>query len=455
MTPKPKLQVTGYRGVWGETLNEQIAFEYIRSFARFIKSRGGNKVLIGRDTRPSGPNIFAVAEEAFQKEGIATTNIGILPTPSTLLLTRKLGADGGIMITASHNPPQYNGIKFVMPMGRMTNANEVEEIENFRKELKDEEKIPTKLETPEGINIDNSDFRKIHIDEVLKNVNVELIRSKKFKVTLDAINGTGAFIGPELLEALGCDVKVINAEQTGAFAHMPEPLPENLSQIAEAVKKNGSDIGFAQDPDADRLVVINEKGELISEEFTMTLGMKNVLSRTPGPVVMAISGSRVNIDIASEYGQKVFTTKQGEANVIAKILEINAPIGGEGGGGLIYPKINYSRDSLVGMGLILDLLAQENKKISEIITTFPKYYMKKDKFPISEDVNSIFEKLRNKFNDAKVDESDGLRFDWEDASWFGIRASNTEPIVRITGEAKTKERVEEIFEEVRLTLEGK
>lgn len=451
---KPKLQVTGYRGIWGKTMNEQIAFEYARAFAKFLKSKGGKKVLIGRDTRPSGPEIFGSVSEAFEKEGFEIVNADVIPTPSVLLLVRKLEFDGGVMITASHNPPEYNGIKFVVPGGRLTNAEEVLQIENLKNNLTTEEKVLGRsMEIVKRI--DNTDLRQIHIAEILRNVNVESIRQKKFKITLDAINSTGAVIGLELLRALGCEVKVINDVQDGTFAHQPEPLEENLGQIMEEVRKNKSDVGFAQDPDADRLGVIDEKGGYVSEELTTTLGVKNILAKTPGSIVIAASSSKVNEEVAQGYGQKTFRSKQGEANVVAKMLEVGSPIGGEGGGGMIYPKVNTSRDSLVGMALILELMARENKKISQIVAEFPKYYMEKGKIPVTENIDSLFKKLREKFTDAKITEPDGIFFEWPDASWFGVRASNTEPIIRLTAEAKSPERLETLFQEAWLTLSGK
>lgn len=457
MEIKPKLAVTGYRGIWGETLNEQIAFEYARSYARMIASlplSGKKKVLVGRDTRPSGPVIFASVREALEKENIEVINAGIIPTPSILLLVKKLNLSGGVMVTASHNPLEYNGIKFIVSPGRLTNEGEVAAIEKFRKDLTLEERIlsgeETKLE-----NVDNKEFRKIHIDEIIKNIDADLIRSKKFKVTLDPVNGTGSIITPELLRELGCDVRVINEEQNGGFAHPPEPLPQNLGQIAQAVKENNSDIGFAQDPDADRLVVINEKGEVVSEEYPLVLAVKNVLASYPGDIVINMATSSMSEDVAHGFGRKVFRTKIGEGNVVEKIISVQAIIGGEGSSGAIYPKINMARDSLVGIGLILELLAREGKKISEIVESLPKYFMKKDKIPVTENVQILYEKLKKQFPDAKVNELDGVRFDWGDASWLSVRASITEPIVRIFGEAKTEGRINSLFEEIRLTLNAK
>lgn len=453
MEPKPKLAVTGYRGIWGKTLNEQIAFEYVRSYARMIaEAKGGaKKVLIGRDTRASGHSILQSATEAFKSENIEIINAGILPTPSVLLLVKELDLDGGIMITASHNPIEYNGIKFVMKGGRLTNKDEVSVMEGHRATLTESEKIPSGMELARE-EIDNSTYRKMHIDEVVKNIDADLIRSKKFKVTLDPVNGAGSVITQELLKDLGCEVSVINEVQDGNFAHPPEPLAENLAQISTAVKENKSDIGFAQDPDADRLVVVDELGTIISEEHTPVLAIKSVLSKTPSDIVINIASSSMSEDVASSFGMKTFRSKVGEANVVEKMQEVHALIGGEGGGGAIYPKINTSRDSLVGIALTLELMAKEGKKISEIVDSLPKYFMKKDKIPVTENPSVLYEKLKKQFADATLNELDGVRFDWPDHSWLQVRASITEPIIRIFGEAKTPERIDSLFDSVRLTL---
>jgi len=292
----------------------------------------------------------------------------------------------------------------------------------------------------------------MHIDEIIKNIDAELIRSKKFKVTLDPVNGAGSIITQELLQNLGCEVRVINEIQDGNFAHPPEPLAQNLGQIASAVVANKSDIGFAQDPDADRLVVVDEKGVIISEEHTPVLAIKSVLAKTPSDIVINIASSSMSQDVATSFGVKTFRSKVGEANVVEKMLEVNALIGGEGGGGAIYPKINTSRDSLVGIALVLELMATENKKISEIVDSLPRYFMKKDKIPVTADPSILYQKLKKQFQDAELNELDGVRFDWPDHSWLQIRASITEPIIRIFGEAKTEERIESLFENVRLTL---
>lgn len=457
MDNKPKLSVTGYRAIWGKDLDEKIAFEYARSFARFIKNKNGKKVIVGRDARVTGPIIFKSVREAFEKEGIEVKYAGLLPTPTMLMLTKKKGYDAGVMITASHNPPEYNGMKFIMPEGRLTNQEETNQIEKVRQTLNESEKIPTPGDTSFNIdNFDNKEWRQVHIDEVLKNIDVELIKSKKFKVALDPINSGGSIIGQELLKELGCEVHVINGEPNGQFAHMPEPLEINLSGTASFVKEVAPDIGFVQDPDADRLVLINEKGEVILEELCVTLATKSVLSRgKANDVVTNLSTTKVFEDVANSYGAKVHRTKVGEANVVEKMIEVNAPIGGEGSGGVIYPPVGFFRDSLSGMALVLELLARENKKISEIVSSLPKYIMKKDKFTITEDINKIYKDLMSKWSNAKINTEDGVRFDWEDSSWVHIRPSNTEPIVRVFGEAKDENRINTIFKEVRLTLASK
>jgi len=457
MKPQPKLQVTGYRGIWGESLNEQIAFEHARAYARMINSlpsptqTKSKKILVGRDARPTGIKIFQSIQEALEKEKIEVVDAGIIPTPSILLLVKKLNFDGGIMITASHNPSEYNGIKFVVPPGRLTNESEVAKIEKLRLALGIEEKTPS-LSQPEYQKIDNKEFRKIHIDEILKNIDADLIRNKKFKVSIDTINGAGSVIALELLKELECEVHVINNIQDGTFAHEPEPLAQNLGQIMQETLKNEADIGFALDPDADRLATVDEEGQYITEEHTLVLIIKNVLAKEPSDTVINIQTSNMGEDVTKEYGQKTFRTKVGEANVVQKMTEVDAAIGGEGGGGGIYPKINSARDGLVCMALILELMARESKKISEIVAGLPKYYMKKDKIPVTKDVQVVYEKLKKEFSDAEIVEIDGVRFDWPDHSWLAVRASITEPIIRIYGEAKTQEHIEEIFKKAKLTL---
>ncbi len=451
MEIKPKLSVTGYRAIWGTDLTEQIAYEYSRAYAKLAKENGGKKILVGRDARQSGPIILSSVTKAFQAEGIEVNYAGILPTPTMLLLVKKLNFDAGVMITASHNPIEYNGIKFIVPGGRLTNAKETAEIQRLYEGLTSEEKTIQghPLDEP---TLDNKEFRKIHIDEILKNIDADLIRNKNFKVALDPINSGGSLITQELLKELNCEVQVINGEMTGLFAHRPEPLPENLTETAEFVKNGAVDVGFVQDPDADRLLVIDETGSIIGEEKTLVLAIKNVLAKEPGDIVINLSTSSMSEVVAREFGRKTYRTKIGEANVVQKILEVGAPIGGEGSSGAIYPKVNTARDSLVGIALILELMARENKKISELADSLPKFYMCKENIHFEGSLAALYPKLKAAFQNSSVNESDGVRFDFEDQSWIHIRPSNTEPLVRIFGEATTPERIQTLVDQVNLTL---
>ncbi|MDQ3245172.1 MAG: phosphoglucosamine mutase [bacterium] len=459
-SPKPKLSVTGYRAIWGEDLNEQIAFIYARSYAKMVANKDdtkNKKILVGRDARTSGPNILASIKKAFEIEGMTITYAGILPTPTMLLLVKKLNFDAGIMITASHNPIEYNGIKFIVAGGRLTNKEETDIIQKYYDDLTMEEKfLDISILNIAEPKIDNTEYRKIHTNEILKHIDVDLIRSKKFKVSLDPINSGGSIITQELLKELGCSVSVINGNMTGLFAHPPEPRPENLDQISKATLENNSDIGFAQDPDADRLIIVNEKGVVVSEECTLALCVKNVLSKSEGDIVINLSTSNMSADIAKSFGRKVYRTKIGEANVVQKILEVNAPIGGEGSSGAIYPTVNTARDSLVGIALVLELFANENKnqtkKIGEIVDELPQYFMKKDKWPLAGVLSDLYKTLKEKYPNAQINEDDGIRLDYPDSSWIHLRPSNTEPIIRLFGEAKTQNRIESLFAEVKLTL---
>ena len=440
---QPKLTVSGYRGVWGKDLTPQIAYEFTSAFAKIIKGQNGKKVLIGMDARKSGPEIFLAVKTAFQKEGLQVDNAGIIPTPSVLLLIRKMGYDGGLVITASHNPKEYNGLKFVLKTGLFAGPEIIEKI-NINKENS------TDLYISSGEKYDvenNKEFRKLHIDEILKNIPVSLIKNKRFKVSLDTINSAGSIIVPEFLKELGCEINLINGDQSGEFAHEPEPLVKNLEQLSEAVKKNGSDIGFAVDPDTDRLVLIDEKGKILSEEYTLALAIKNVLQKEPSDIAVNMSTSRMSEDIAENFGKKVIRTKVGELNVVNKMFEINSSISGEGNGGVIYPKINATRDSMVGMALVLELLAKENKVMSQIIEEIPKYIMGKEKYFFNGDLGLLYKKMKEKFSDALfVNELDGIRFDWKD-SWIHVRPSNTEPKTWIIAEAKDEKIIEKLFEE--------
>jgi phosphomannomutase len=296
-------------------------------------------------------------------------------------------------------------------------------------------------------------FPKEHAEQILAHINVDAIRARKFKVAVDMVNASACVMDPYLFEQLGVELIPLNNIPNGKFTHRPEPLAVNLGEIAKLVKNSGADVGFAHDPDADRLVVINELGEVISEEYSLALSVENVLSKNPGRnIVINLSTSQMNVDIGKKYGSKTFHSIIGEGNVVNAIIANNAIIGGEGNGGVIYPTINTARDSFTTLSLVLELLAERKQTVSEIVSTLPKYFIKKDKWARGANLEEMYLKLKSHFKVAKIDEQDGIRLELPDRSWIHLRPSNTEPIIRIYGEAKTSERIEALFGEAKLTL---
>lgn len=441
MAQEAKFSISGLRGVWGDTLNEELSKSHIEAYAVYLQKRGAKKVLLGRDSRKSGPTIKDIAVEILTSAGFEVVDAGIIPTPTLVFLIRTTPFDGAIMITASHNPPEYNGIKFFNKKAFYINEEELVEIKSYVGAQ------PERID--KGTVSENHNLDILHVEHVVKNIDADSIHNKKFKVVIDTINGAGYKLGPMLLEKLGCEVIVINGKPDGNFAHTPEPLAINLTDLGKKVKEVGADIGFAQDPDADRLVLCDEKGNIILEEYTLALAIKSVLGKTPGDIVTNLSTSNTSEDLVKEAGFTNYRTKVGEGNVVEGIIEHNAVIGGEGSGGVIYPKMNLCRDSLTGMALVLELLAQENKKISNIVESLPRYEFIKTKMPFEGDVKTVIGKIINEFAEGKADLEDGIRVDFPDSSWVQMRASNTEPIIRIWAEARTKERAEGLINRVK------
>lgn len=456
-----KLQVSGYRGIWGENLTEEIASKYALAFIEYIKEKTNKKyptILIGRDGRESGPIIKKAIINKLEKQNVKIIDGDVLPTPTVLYAVRTHKYDGAIIITASHNPIEYNGLKFVMSDGFFTNENDVKNIIEKYNQINIQEsktKLMYKIKNILQVFKLTPNFVKEHADHILKNIDTEKIRAKKFKVAVDMTNGASCVMDPYLFEQLGIQLLSINNIPNGKFTHKPEPLKENLEQIEKFVKENKVDIGFVQDPDADRLVVIDEHGEMISEEYTVSLGMEAILAKYPNTeqtIVINMSTSQMNTDIAHKYGGECIRAKVGEANVVSEMLKVNAIAGGEGGGGVIYPTINFARDSFVSLCLILELLAKNNKSISETVKEFPKYHMKKDKITITDSLENCYKKLKEHFKEATANELDGLRLDFADSSWIHLRPSNTEPIIRLYGEAKEKIQIENLFTETKKIL---
>jgi phosphomannomutase len=430
------ISISGMRGLVGENLFPETASGYGSAFGTFLKIRHMRdeklSIAIGRDSRPSGQMIFSAVASGLAAVGVDVVDLGICSTPGVGVMLRHLNCDGGIVITASHNPTPYNGIKLLLENGIAPPKEMAEQIIKIyhQKQLSFVDSLNCgRIRT-------NNLTNQIHLDKVLAIVNKEQIATKHFKVVLDSVNGAGGPEGIMLLEALGCEVVCMNTEATGVFAHTPEPTAENLVTLCQKVAESGADIGFAQDPDADRLAIVDESSNYIGEEFTLAFASKLVFSQTPGSAAVNLSTSRMIDDIAEKADCTVIRTPVGEANVANAMVENNCVIGGEGNGGIIDLRVGPVRDSLVGMALTLALLTETGKTVSELASEVGGYAMYKNKYPADkEQAAAIIEKAKIIFIDAAVNTSDGCRFDFPDG-WIHIRTSNTEPIMRIIFETK-------------------
>jgi phosphomannomutase len=432
------ITVSGLRGIVGENLTPQVAADYGRAFGSFLRSRNLNieklSVCLGRDSRPSGQLLVDAITSGLTAVGVSVVNLGIVTTPTVGIMVQHLACAGGVIITASHNPSPYNGIKLLLDNAMAPPPNVAEQIKGrfLNKDFVPADSLKA------GIASVNNQADDIHLDKVLRIVDVKAIAKKQFKVVLDSVNGAGGRPGVKLLTILGCKITPVNIEPTGLFAHPPEPTAENLVSLSDAVRNAHADIGFAQDPDADRLAIVDEAGAYIGEEYTLALAAKLIFSKQTGKAAANLSTSRMIDDIAKAAGAKVIRTPVGEANVASAMIKNNCVIGGEGNGGVIDLRIGPIRDSLVSMAFVLQLLAETGKTLSQLVGEIPRYYMTKHKFPADkEKIKFILEEVKKLFPKAKVDSADGFRFDFPDA-WIHIRSSNTEPIVRVIAEGKDK-----------------
>ena len=437
--------VSGVRGIVGSSLTPQIAEQFGRAFGTML---GASKsVVIGRDSRQSGPELQQAITDGLTATGVNVTSLGIVSTPGGALMTSKLGADGGVVVTASHNPIQYNGIKFLQPSGTGLTAEDAMKL----KSIWEAGDFSLVSEDARGTESQDDTAEQKHIEDVLAICDVELIASKGFKGVLDSINGAGCIASAGLVEKLGCQLVHLNAEPTGDFAHNPEPIEENLGELCDAVRTGGATIGFAQDADADRLAIVDETGRFIGEEYTLALAAAFVLSKRKGDIATNLSTSRMVDDIAASAGCKVLRAPTGEANVISAMLEGNCILAGEGGGGMIEPKIVPVRDSFSAMAYVLQYMAETGISLSGLVAKIPSYVMLKTKQPCPEGaIEKIIDAAREVFSyqlEAKINDTDGLRVDFEDA-WVSVRASNTEPIMRIMAEAPSIEDAEALVSEV-------
>lgn len=437
--------ISGIRGTIGgqagDTLNPLDIVKFTSAYATFIRRSGqceSNKIVVGRDARISGSMVRQVVCGTLMGMGYDVIDIGLATTPTTELAVRMSGAEGGIIITASHNPRHWNALKLLNHEGEFLTAAdgqavlEIAEREDFN--YADVDHLGT-------YTLDDS-YNQRHIDSVLALplVDVEAVKKAKFRVVVDAINSVGAIILPGLLQALGVEYTLLNGEPNGDFAHNPEPLEKNLSGIMAEMSKGGYDLGIVVDPDVDRLAFIQEDGKMFGEEYTLVSVADYVLSHTPGNTVSNLSSTRALRDVTQRHGGEYFAAAVGEVNVTTKMKAVNAVIGGEGNGGVIYPESHYGRDALVGIALFLSSLAQKGCKASELRATFPNYYIAKNRIDLtpSTDVDAILRKVKEMYGDEQVTDIDGVKIDFPD-KWVHLRKSNTEPIIRVYSEAATME----------------
>ena len=423
---------SGLRGIAEDHFTPELIDQYILAF---ITTQNIKSCVIGRDGRPSGKQIAQWVIDSLHKKGINVDNCGLATTPTMQIMTENENYDGGIVITASHNPSEYNGLKFLQTDGTFLNPDQCEDL---YKEVDQNVSInpPDSL----GVVSDYSTANEEHIEKVLaaKCIDADNIRKKKFKVVIDAVNGAGSFILPILCEQLGCEVVTMNCNGDGNFTREAEPLAENLNELEQKVLSDRADIGFATDPDGDRLSIVSNKGKAIGEEYTLVLAVKNFINSQESMVVTNLSTSMMLDNITD----KTIRTKIGEAHVVKKMNELNIAIGGEGNGGVILKEVHLGRDSLVAISMILNLLSSSGKSISDEITNIPKYLMIKDKIHIDSKID--FDSLENIFDCDEINKLDGIKFSWPN-KWIHIRQSNTEPIIRIFAEASTQDEVDELI----------
>ncbi|WP_024990596.1 phosphoglucosamine mutase [Segatella albensis] len=440
--------ISGIRGTIGgpagDTLNPLDIVKFTSAYATFIRRSGksnSNKIVVGRDARISGEMVKNVVCGTLMGMGYDVINIGLATTPTTELAVRMSGADGGIIITASHNPRHWNALKLLNHEGEFltkADGNEVLSIaekEDF--EYADVDNL--------GKYVEDNTFDQRHIESVLalELVDVEAIKNSHFKVVVDSVNSVGGIILPELLDKLGVEYKFLNGEANGDFAHNPEPLEKNLGGIMDELKKGGYDLGIVVDPDVDRLAFIQEDGKMYGEEYTLVTVADYILDHVKGATVSNLSSTRALRDVTEKHGCKYYAAAVGEVNVTTKMKEVGAVIGGEGNGGVIYPESHYGRDALVGIALFLSSLAQKNVKVSELRASFPNYFIAKNRIDLtpSTDVDAILVQVKEKYGkepDVQVTDIDGVKLDFP-TKWVHLRKSNTEPIIRVYSEASTME----------------
>ncbi|MFA9392293.1 MAG: phosphoglucosamine mutase [Prolixibacteraceae bacterium] len=446
--------ISGIRGTIGGKAGDGLSpldvVKFTSAYATFIQQKAGLthiKIVVGRDARISGEMVSSLVVSSLVAMGCDVVNIGLATTPTTEIAVPEEKAHGGIILTASHNPKQWNALKLLNEKGEFLNGAEGAEI---LKIAEDESFVFADVDALGKVI--EKDYSEIHIQQVLalELVDVEKIKAANFKVAVDAVNSVGGIVVPQLLRALGIKKIVeINCEPTGNFAHTPEPITENLIEVAAVVKKEQVDVCFVVDPDVDRLVILNEDGSMFNEEYTLVAVADYVLSKTPGNTVSNLSSTRALRDVTEKYNQSYQAAAVGEVNVVEKMKATNAVIGGEGNGGVIYPASHYGRDSLVGIALFLSLMAEKKMKCSVLRATYPDYFMSKNKIELTPgiDVDAILLKMKAKYSNEQVNDIDGVKIDFSE-SWVHLRKSNTEPIIRIYSEAPSTKEADELAQKI-------
>ena len=446
--------ISGIRGTIGgkpgDTLNPLDIVKFTSAYATFIRRSGkskSNTIVVGRDGRISGDMVRNIVCGTLMGIGYDVVNIGMATTPTTELAVAMEQAAGGIIITASHNPRQWNALKLLNEKGEFLTAADGEEVLAIAEREDFEYASVDNL----GKYTEDNSFNQRHIDSVLKLklVDREAIKNAHFKVLVDAVNSVGGIIMPQFLDALGVEYKILNGEPTGDFAHNPEPLAKNLGEIMGEMAKGGYDLGIVVDPDVDRLVFISENGEMFGEEYTLVSVADYVLSKTPGNTVSNLSSTRALRDVTERHGGKYTAAAVGEVNVTTQMKNVNAVIGGEGNGGVIYPESHYGRDALVGVALFLSHLAHKGCTASELKASYPEYFMAKNRIDLTPtaDIDAILAKVKEVYSNEEIIDIDGVKINFAN-SWVHLRKSNTEPIIRVYSEASTLKEAEELGEKL-------
>lgn len=446
------VSVSGVRGRVGEALTPEIMAKFAAGFGAWARAKAGGraKIVVGRDSRVSGPMFHPVVISALQSVGCDIIDVGMAPTPTIQMAVEHHHAAGGLAITASHNPIEWNALKFIGPSGLFLDGNEAAEM---RAVVDGDIKRATWDHLGKVERDDKASERHIAAILALPYIDVAKIRARKFKVALDCVRGAGGAFMPILLEKLGCVVASINLEPDGRFPRSPEPIAENLGELEALVKKSGSEIGMAVDPDVDRLALVSDEGKAIGEDYTLALAAKAVLKKKKGVVVTNLSTSRILDDIAMEAGSRVIRAPVGEVNVATRMRSEKSPVGGEGNGGVILSDLHLGRDAPAGAALVLQLLADENRSLSAIVASYPRYFIVKDKLDRPRgSLDDVYSGLTAAFPTAETDRQDGLRLTWPDR-WVHVRPSGTEPIVRVIAEAPSAEDALKLVKDCRVPLD--